>query len=217
MGDEKFEIDLENLLTRLIPDKNGSAFTKLDAIKAKLVRMHDQNLVKINHSAMEIICAKDLIIRGYDVDVEHRLEDSLVCDLLGIKGGGRAIVEIETGFVPPEHALDPTTFCSARIASKIARYSKFADKFTLASPLYQILPIPPTFLKPPRMRELEELTETKRLCDRYYDNPPIPLNEITTGRLHSLSFIDVDAGTVREVDPETYAESLLGIWNKIRQ
>jgi hypothetical protein len=217
MGDEKFEIDLGNLLTRLIPDKKNSAFTKLDAVKAKLVRMHDQNLVKINHSAMEIICAKDLILRGYDVDVEHRLEESLVCDLLGIKGGGRAIVEIETGFVPPEHALDPTAFCSAKIASKIARYSKFADKFTLASPLYQILPIPPTFLKPPRVREREELRETKSLCDRYYDNPPIPLNEITTGRLHSLSFIDVDAGTVREVDPETYAESLLGIWEKIRR
>jgi hypothetical protein len=217
MDDEKFEIDLGNLLTRVIPDKNGSAFTKLDAIKAKLVRMHDQNLVKINHSAMELICAKDLIMRGYDVDVEHRLEESLVCDLLGTKGGGRAIVEIETGFVPPEHALDPTSFCSAKIASKIARYSKFADKFTLASPLYQILPIPPTFLKPPRVREHEELKETKRLCDRYYDNPPIPLNEITTGRLHSLSFIDVDAGTVREVDPETYAESMLGMWNKIRQ
>jgi len=217
MGDEKFEIDLGNLLIRLIPDRNGSAFTKLDAIKAKLVRMHDENLVKINHSAMELIYAKDLILRGYDVDVEHRLEQSLVCDLLGVKGGGRAIVEIETGFVPPEHALDPTAFCSARIASKIARYSRFADKFSLASPLYQILPIPPTFLKPPRVREREELAETKRLCDRYYDNPPIPLNEITTGRLHSLSFIDVDAGTVKEVDPETYAQSPLGMWDKIRQ
>jgi hypothetical protein len=67
------------------------------------------------------------------------------------------------------------------------------------------------------VREGEELRETKGLCDRYYDNPPIALNEITTGRLHSLSFIDVDAGTVRDVDPETYAESLLGMWNKIRQ
>jgi hypothetical protein len=217
MGDEKFEIDLGKLLTRLIPDENGSAFPKLDAIKAKLVRMHAQNMVKINHSAMEVICAKDLITRGYDVDVEHRLDESLVCDLLGTKGGGRAIVEIETGFVPPEHALDPTAFCSAKIASKIARYSKFADKFSLASPLYQTLPIPQTFLKPPRVRKREELTETKKLCDRYYDNPPIALNEITTGRLHSLCFIDVDAGTVREVDPETYAESLLGLWDKTRR
>ncbi len=217
MGDEKFEIDLGNLLTRLIPDKNGSAFTKLDAVKAKLVEMHKQNLVKINHSVMEIICAKDLIMRGYDVDVEHRLEGSLVCDLLGIKGGDRAMVEIETGFVPPEHALDPRSFCSARIASKIARYSRFADKFSLASPLYQILPIPQLFLKPPRVREREEVEKMKRLCDRYYDNPPIVLKEIATGRLHSLFFIDVDTGTAREVDPETYGESLLGTWDKLRR
>lgn len=216
MGDEKFEIDLGNLLTRLLPDKNDPAFTKLDAIRAKLVEMRKQNLVKINHSAMEIICAKDLILKGYDVNVEHRLGESLVCDLLGIKGGGRAIIEIETGFVPPEHALDPTAFCSARIASKIARYSKYADKFTLASPLYQILPIPTIFLKPPRAREHAEVEDVKRLCDCYYDNPPIALNEITTGRLHSLYFIDVDAGTVREVDPETYGESLLGTWDKVR-
>jgi hypothetical protein len=217
MDDEKFEIDLGNLLTRLISDKNGSTFIKLDAVKAKLVEMHKQNLVKINHSVMEIICAKDLIMRGYDVDVEHHLEESLVCDLLGIKGGDRAMVEIETGFVPPEHALDPSSFCSARIASKIARYSRFADKFSLASPLYQILPIPQLFLKPPRVREREEVEEMKRLCDRYYDNPPIILKQIATGRLHSLFFIDVDTGTVREVDPETYGESLLDTWDKLRR
>jgi hypothetical protein len=216
MGDEKFEIDLGSLVSRLFPGEKDLGFKKLDAIKAKLVEMHKQNLVKINHSAMEIICAKDLILRGYDVDVEHGLEESLVCDLLGTKGGGKAIIEIETGFVPPEHALDPTAFCSARIASKIARYSRFADKFSLASPLYQVLPIPPLFLKPPRAREPEELEEMKRLCDRYYNNPPITLKAITNGRLHSFFFIDVDRGMLREVDPETYGESLLGTWHKLR-
>jgi hypothetical protein len=217
MGDEKFEIDLGNLLLRLLPDEKDSAFKKLDAVKAKLVKMHDRNLVKINHSAMEVICAKDLILRGYDIDVEHALEDALVCDLFGTKGGGRAIIEIETGFVPPEHALDPTAFCAARIASKIARYSKFADKFSLASPLYQVLPIHSLFLKPPRVREREEVEEMKRLCDRYYDNPPIALKAIASGRLHSVVFIDVDSGTVREVDPETYGDSLLGTWDTLRR
>jgi len=218
MGDdEKFGTDLQTLLTRLVPDENDSVFIKLDAIRAKLVELHRHNLVKINHSAMEIICAKDLILKGYDVDVEHLLAESLVCDLLGIKGDGRAVIEIETGFVPPEHALDPTAYCSARIASKIARYSRFADKFSLASPLYQVLPIPPPFLKPPRAREREELEETKKLCDRYYDNPPIALHEITTGRVHSLLFIDVDKGVVREVDPETYGESVVAMWDKVRR
>jgi hypothetical protein len=216
MGDEKFEIDLENLVSRLFPDDKDSGFNKLDTVKAKLVEMHKQNLVKINHSTMEIVCAKDLILRGYEVDVEHGLEESLVCDLLGIKGGGRAIIEIETGFVPPEHALDPTAFCSARIASKIARYSKFADKFSLASPLYQVLPIPSLFLKPPRARELKESEDVKRLCDRYYNNPPITLKAITNGRLHSIFFIDVDKGMLREVDPESYCESWLATWHMQR-
>lgn len=216
MSDDKFGIDLEALISRLIPDRESSAFRKLDAVKAKLVEMHRQNLVKINHSAMEIICAKDLILKGYEVDVEHRLAESAVCDLLGIKGDGRAVIEIETGFVPPEHALDPTAYCSARIASKIARYSRFADKFSLASPLYQVLPVPPLFLKPPRVRNREEVEEMKKLCDRYYDNPPIVREEIATGRVHSISFIDVDWGTLREVDPETYAEFLLATWDKIR-
>ena len=186
-------------------------------MKAKLIEMHNQHLVKINHSAMEMLCANDLILRGYDVDVEHRLSESLVCDLIGTKGDGRAVIEIETGFVPPEHALDPTAYCSARIASKIARYSRFADKFTLASPLYQVLPIPPIFLKPPKVRRRDELEEMKKLCDRYYKKPPITLEEIATGRVHSLFFIDVDICRVREVDPETFGESLLVTWDKLRK
>jgi len=215
--DEKFGIDLEVLVSRLLPNRNDSPYNKLNAVREKLVELHRNNLVKINHSAMEIICAKDLILKGYDVDVEHRLSESLVCDVLGIKGDGRAVVEIETGFVPPEHALDPTTYCSARITSKIARYSHFADKFSIASPLYQVLPIPPLFLKPPRVREREELEVTKKLCDRYYDNPPIALQEIAAGRLHSLLFIDVDNGIVREVDPETYGESVLATLDTVRR
>ena len=216
MSDEKFGSDLEALISRLIPDMRDSAFMKLEAIRKKLIEMHSHNLVKINHSAMEVICAKDLILKGYEVDVEHRLAESLVCDLLGIKGDGRAMIEIETGFVPPEHALDPTAYCSARIASKIARYSKFADKFSLASPLYQILPIPPLFLRPPRVREREEIEKVKKVCDRYYENPSIVLEEIAAGRVHSLLFIDVDRGTVREVDPETYGESVLATLDNVR-
>jgi len=217
MDNEKFGIDLDSLLSRLFPDRSDPAFGKLDAIKAKLVEMHKQNLVKINHSAMEVICAKHLILKGYEVDVEHSVGGTLVCDLFGVKGEGRAVVEIETGFVPPEHALDPTSYYSARVASKVARYSTFADKFSLGSPLYQVLPIPSLLLKPPRMREIEEIEEAKALCDRYYRNPPITLEEIAVARVHSIFLIDVDSGYVREFDPETYGESVLACWNAMRK
>lgn len=216
MDDEKFGTDLDILISRLVPDRNDSTLNKLDVIRAKLVEMHRQNLVKINHSAMEVICAKDLISKGYDVDVEHPLAGALVCDLLGVKGDGKAVVEIETGFIPPEHALDPTAYYSARIASKLARYSRFADKFILASPLYQILPIPALFLKPPRTRKREEIEGTRRLCDRYYRNPPISPEEIATARIHSVFLIDVDSGYLKEFDPEVYGQSVLAAWDEMR-
>ena len=217
MDDEKFGIDLDNLVSRLVSDRTDPAFGKLDVIRAKLVEMHRQNLVKINHSAMEVICAKHLVLKGYEVDVEHPVDGTLVCDLFGVKGDGKAVVEIETGFIPPEHALDPTSYYSARVASKIARYSAFADKFSLSSPLYQVLPIPSLFLKPPRLRSHEEIREAKRLCDRYYRNPPIALEEIAAARVHSIFLIYVDSGYVREFDPETYRESVLAYWNVIRK
>jgi hypothetical protein len=85
--------------------------------------MKRENLVKINHSVMEILCAAKLLWDGYNVDVEHVLSDSLVCDVMGEKNGQTTMVEIETGYIPPEHALDPSTYTFARIISKIARYS----------------------------------------------------------------------------------------------
>ncbi len=217
MDDEKFGSDLGSLLLKLVSNRSDPSFSKLEAIREKLVEMHRQNLVKINHSAMEVICAKHLILKGYEVDVEHPVDGTLVCDLFGIKGDGKAVVEIETGFIPPEHALDPTSYYSARVASKIARYSAFADKFSLGSPLYQVLPIPSLFLKPPRLRSHEEIAEAKRLCDRYYRNPPIALEEIAAARIHSIFLIDVDSGYVREFDPETYGESVLAYWDVIRK
>jgi hypothetical protein len=217
MSDEKFGFDLDVLLSRLVPNRSDPTFTKLDVIRVKLVEMHRHNLVKINHSVMEFIYAKHLILKGYEVDVEHSLDGILVCDVYGTKGDGRAVVEIETGFVPPEHALDPTTYYSARVASKIARYSKFADKFIMGSPQYQILPIPNLFLKPPRLRKPIEIQETKSLCDRYYRKPPVTLEEIASARIHLILQIDVDSGDVREFDPEAYGEYVLASWHFMRK
>jgi hypothetical protein len=157
---------------------------------------------------MELVCAKHLIRYGYSVDVEKQLTDILVCDLHATKGEGEAIVEIETGFIPPEHALDPLSYYSARIASKIARYSKFANQFVLATPPVSILPIPRLFGRPPRDRKHEDIEKVKILCDKYYRNPPISLNEILTARLHIIYIIDIDGGKVIEMDVESYFEAM---------
>jgi len=180
---------------------------KLISLKDRLVRLHDERVVKINHSVMELVCAKHLILKGYEVDLERSINGGLICDLYGVKGYGTLIVEVETGFVPPEHALDPSLYNKARITSKITRYSNQANKFGLGVPPYYIIQVPPALAKPPKSRTPEELKEIKSLCDLYYRNPPVSLDEIINARLHAIYSMDVDRGAVREMDPETYMKN----------
>jgi hypothetical protein len=157
---------------------------------------------------MELVCAKHLIRYGYVVDVEQQLTDILVCDVFAKKGDGEAIVEIETGFIPPEHALDPLSYYAARIASKIARYSRYGNQFVLATPPVCILPIPKIFRRPPRDRKKADLNQVKSLCDKYYRNPPVSMSEILNGRLHMIYIINIDDGKVVEMDVESYFDSI---------
>jgi hypothetical protein len=184
---------------------------RMNFVKNRLIELYMRNLVKINHSAMELVCAKHLIRYGYKVDVEKQLTDILICDVYAEKGDGAAIVEIETGFIPPEHALDPLSYYAARIASKIARYSKYANQFVLATPPVSILPIPALFRRPPRDRRPSEIKKVKVLCDKYYKNPPVTEDEILNGRLHITYIINIDAGKVVEMDIDSYFEQVGGM------
>lgn len=184
---------------------------RMDFVKNRLIELYMRNLVKINHSAMELVCAKHLIRYGYKVDVEKQLTDILICDVYAEKGDGAAIVEIETGFIPPEHALDPLSYYAARIASKIARYSKYANQFVLATPPVSVLPIPALFRRPPRDRRPSEIKKVKVLCDKYYKNPPVTEDEILNGRLHITYIINIDAGKVVEMDIDSYFEQVGGM------
>jgi len=184
---------------------------RMNFVKNRLIELYMRNLVKINHSAMELVCAKHLIRYGYKVDVEKQLTDILICDVYAEKGEGAAIVEIETGFIPPEHALDPLSYYVARIASKIARYSKHANQFVLATPPVSILPIPAVFRRPPRDRRPSEIKKVKVLCDKYYKNPPVTEDEILNGRLHITYIINIDAGKVVEMDIDSYFEHVGGM------
>lgn len=184
---------------------------RMNFVKNRLIELYMRNLVKINHSAMELVCAKHLIRYGYKVDVEKQLTDILICDVYAEKGDGAVVVEIETGFIPPEHALDPLSYYAARIASKIARYSKYANQFVLATPPVSILPIPALFRRPPRDRRPSEIKKVKVLCDKYYKNPPVTEDEILNGRLHITYIINIDAGKVVEMDTDSYFERAGGM------
>ncbi|PVX27663.1 MAG: hypothetical protein CW716_01140 [Candidatus Bathyarchaeum sp.] len=200
---DKFTRDVEILSAKLSNGIDAEAQEKLNALKDKLIRLHEENVVKINHSVMELVCAKHLILKGYEVDIERPV-DGLVCDLYCVKGLGSHIVEVETGFIPPRHALDPDNYRRSRIASKIIRYGNHSEKFALGVPPYYLLQIPDILVEPPRDRTMKDLKYLKSLCDLYYKNPPVTLDEIRNARIHTIYIIDVDETVIREVDPATY-------------
>lgn len=72
-----------------------------------------------------------MISRGYAVEVEKDISEILVCDLFAMKGGGNTIIEIETGFTPPEHVMATMDYFTSRIMNKIARYSQHYKILTI--------------------------------------------------------------------------------------
>ena len=206
MDVEKFQDDVYSITELLSKHLSPELIPKLNFVRQNLIEYYKKNLVKINHSVLELICAAELISHGFSVDVEKSISDVLVCDLFGKKGDGTSIIEIETGFTPPEHALDTVDYYAARIVSKIARYSKHCGKFSLATPVVNILPISEIFLLPPNTRKPEDIEKLKKLCDRFYKNPQIKLDDIQNAHIHSVYLINTDKGFAKEMDPESYIQ-----------
>ena len=206
MDVEKFQDDVYSITELLSEHLPPELTPKLNFVRQTLIEFYKKNLVKINHSILELICAAELISHGFSVDVEKSVSDILVCDLFGKKGDETSIIEIETGFTPPEHALDTVDYYVARIVSKIARYSKYCGKFSLATPVVNILPISDIFLLPPNARKPEDVMKLKKLCDRFYKNPQIKLEDIQNAHIHSIYLINTDKGFAKEMDPEMYLQ-----------
>ena len=201
---EKFRNDVFSVSERLSEKLTNKQIQKLDIVRERLIELYQQNLVKINHSVLELICASELVRYGYVVDVEKQLSDILVCDIFARKGDASVIIEIETGFTPPAHALNTVDYYIARIMSKIARYSKFCSKFSLATPVVGVLPIPSIFLIPPLARNPNDVKKNQMICNRFYRNPTIEFDSILNGHLHSIYLINTDKGFAKQLDPQNY-------------
>ncbi|MGB9729416.1 MAG: hypothetical protein ACP5GU_09290 [Thermoprotei archaeon] len=201
---EYFERDLDLLIERIRDFVDPNTMDGLLRVRDKLVDMGRRLLVKINHSVMEVLVARHLLEKGFIVDVEHNLGNNIVCDVYGERGSVVHIVEVETGFVPPENALDPVTYWNIRVAAKIARYSIFSHKFSLAVPPYHILKIPEIFLEPPESRSDESLVMLKGLVDRYYRNPPITIDELKKAHLETIIIVNVDRLETSELTLNNY-------------
>ncbi|MDH3277727.1 MAG: hypothetical protein OEL77_06270 [Nitrosopumilus sp.] len=211
---EKFQNDVYAVSKKLSSNLSDDDLHRLHLVEQHLIEMYKKNLVKINHSILELICAANLIANGYSVEVEKQVSDILVCDLYAKKGGGDTIIEIETGFTPPDHAMDTIDYSTARIMSKIARYSKYCSKFSLATPVLGILPIPKIFLVPPNARKKDHVKKVQELCDRYYKNPPVTFDDILNARIHSIYLINVDKNFAKALDPQGYVDLTEKILNR---
>ena len=203
----RFRADLYELAQRACAEDSHKVREKVLGIADILVMLYRKKLVKINHSALELVCGRGLILKGYDVKVEHRLDDVLVCDVFGTREDGQLIVEIETGFIPPEAALEPSAYAKSRIASKIARYSRFAGRFALGTTPSYVLDFPEFFVKPRRLRTAGEALKIKALTDVRYTKPSISIKELMDASLESVLIIDVDSGKTQEMDPQAYSRT----------
>ena len=195
--------DIDTVVRKIEDELSQEEYGKILDLRESLLRLYRERKVKINHSVMELICAKWLVQAGFEVDLEYEL-NGISTDIYAKKGYGSLIVEVETGFVPPDHALDPLNYLRGRVTSKICRYSAFANKFILATTPYYIMQLPPSLVKPPRFRTEDEVKYLKTLCDQYYKNPPVSLEEIRNSRLHSILVVDVDNASIREWEVNEY-------------
>lgn len=202
MAEDKFDEDIDTIAARVSAGMDRAQVEALQRVAVKLKELHRRGLVKINHSVMEVVVAAYLLRKGFEVDVEHPV-GGLVCDVFAQRGG-TMIVEIETGFVPPEHALDPVRYMVARLISKVARYSQHAERFMLATPVDNFAQLHPALVKRPKERTREEIEDMKRLCDLYYHNPPVTLEELANARLHGIYVVNVDEAAVIELETEKY-------------
>ncbi|MBN1683025.1 hypothetical protein JW865_05685 [Candidatus Bathyarchaeota archaeon] len=200
---EVFMKDIDSVVQKILKSIDSQYISKIIELRNDLEKKHKENRIKINHSVMELICAAHLIESGFNVKIEEGV-NGISVDVAAEKGLGTLMVELETGFVPPENAVDPLYYLKARVASKIVRYSGYSSKFVLGTPPYYILQIPPCLTKPPRFRTDEEILAIKKLCDLYYTHPPVTLEEIRNARLHSIFIVDVDNVTVKEWEVSEY-------------
>jgi hypothetical protein len=233
LAKNKFSRDMDTLMEQFQSTSDEETMRQLTQIRDRLVDLNRRRLIKINHSVMQLICAKHLIEQSYQVESEHPLVGGqLVADLFAVRDRGlelerdienvliserlglserkeAMVVEIETGYVPPKAALYPTRYRQTRIAAKIARYCRYSHSFGLATPNYHVLQIPSILLRPPGLRNMEELAQIKRECDLYYKSPPILLDALVLSEIDNIYIIDIDAADVIQVPPHDYLDTIL--------
>jgi hypothetical protein len=172
------------------------------------------------HHKMTLICAYKLIEAGYTPKVEWWINkeeyrskldyEKLICDIFASKKDETIVIEVETKyyFDPRRIVLDPYQNYRGltRIVGKIARYSHYSDEFGLAvikkgtkeSHEYDEyknkipLRIPKTLIDKPDERNIDDINFLKKIVDKEYRKPKIPLDKIMKAKIDFIYVVDLD-------------------------
>lgn len=196
--------DIDSVIQRLRSRLQPPADDALGQLGDRLKELALRRLVSSNHTVMELIIAAHLLSKGYSVEIERVLAPNLVCDIYAVQDGKTLIIEVETGFVPPENSVDPLAYRLARELSKVARYSQYADYFAMAVPPFHILQLPFIVFLPPEERVRWGAEQLKGLIDTYYSRPPVKFEELLSAKLHYVYVVLVDTLELIELTAREY-------------
>ncbi|MFZ8850364.1 MAG: hypothetical protein ACO2OV_09105 [Thermoproteota archaeon] len=199
----KFLLELEDFYQRESKNLDEKQRKLFKGIVDRVIDLYLRQLLKSNHTMMELVLALNLIKENKEIEIEKEI-NNLTVDLIVYYENKKEIIEVETGFVPPEYSTDPVTYRYAREISKIARYSKYADIFSLAIPPFHLLQIPEIFALDPDGRREEYMKNIKDVLDRYYKAPPITLEELRNAKINYIYIIHVDKVSIKKLEFKEY-------------
>ena len=148
------------------------------------------------HAILQRIVADYLSSLGYDVQLEHAVDEVHVADVYGVSDGGSVIVEVETGYVPPMFLAEAEDYLVAKFLSKALKYSPLADEFFLAMPSY-IRPPLSEYLASPGGPVPERAADLLRKF--FGDKALLLLDKVGKPRVAGLMFVNI---AERKIDVE---------------
>lgn len=160
-------VDFKSELLQLMGLNRFNGFNGLSRVLDILNLEVSRGGIAKYHALLQFIIALDLYRRGFDVSVEEPVDGGLKADVYAESPEGRVIVEVETGYVPPDRIYSLEDFLRFKIAFKAIAYSAHADLFIVATPSHITLPIPHELLKPIEDRDPLDVAKIKSLAMGY--------------------------------------------------
>ena len=189
----------------IIYEKVSSCYgnsSSLEEIYRKLLGLSKIGVLNINHSVLQLILSGYLLSKGFRVYVEVEVQGG-VMDIYAIKGKDIGI-EVETGYVPPNNAIDPEEFLMGRLSLKTVKYSNIVSEFYIAVPSFYIPPIPRELLLDPNERSEEEVRNIMRLIRKYSKTPDITINDVKTSKINGIITINTKDMKINIIDNKNF-------------